>query len=200
MAYPGHDPADGRCERRHARHFQRPRARAGGRRRRFRPALSQMASRPSFAARPDQQDRGFRATANGKRAPWMRDTLDVYAFHVTVPQGVTAIDVDFQYLSADRREPGAHRRHARHGEHPVDRQFDVPRRLLRARHPGTGVGDRSGGMEGGDRASAERADRQPHRLSGDRLRDPDGFAADRRRSFSPDRAVARRRHRRDRRQ
>ena len=29
----------------------------------------------------------------------MRDTLDVYAFHVAVPQGVSAIDVDFQYLS-----------------------------------------------------------------------------------------------------
>ena len=29
----------------------------------------------------------------------MRDTLDVYGFHVTVPEGVTAIDVDFQYLS-----------------------------------------------------------------------------------------------------
>ncbi|MGN6848195.1 MAG: M61 family metallopeptidase [Sphingomicrobium sp.] len=42
---------------------------------------------------------GFRATANGKDLSWVRDTLDVYAFHVTVPQGVTAIDVDFQYLS-----------------------------------------------------------------------------------------------------
>ncbi len=42
---------------------------------------------------------GFRATAGGRTLPWVRDTLDVYAFHVTVPQGTKAIDVDFQYLS-----------------------------------------------------------------------------------------------------
>src|SRR5438552_16197324 len=42
---------------------------------------------------------GFRATANGRALPWVRDNLDVYAFHVTVPQGATAIDVDFQYVS-----------------------------------------------------------------------------------------------------
>jgi predicted metalloprotease with PDZ domain len=42
---------------------------------------------------------GFRPTANGKELQWARDTLDVYAFHVTVPRGVTAIDVDFQYVS-----------------------------------------------------------------------------------------------------
>ena len=42
---------------------------------------------------------GFRATAGGRELPWVRDTLDVYAFHVTVPQGVKTIDVDFQYLS-----------------------------------------------------------------------------------------------------
>jgi predicted metalloprotease with PDZ domain len=49
---------------------------------------------------------GFRATANGKQLPWARDTLDVYAFHVTVPQGVTAIDVDFQYLSPTAENQG----------------------------------------------------------------------------------------------
>ncbi len=42
---------------------------------------------------------GFRATANGKELKWVRDNLDVYAFHVAVPAGVNAIDVDFQYLS-----------------------------------------------------------------------------------------------------
>ena len=42
---------------------------------------------------------GFRPTVRGKDLPWARDTLDVYAFHVTVPKGVTAIDVDFQYVS-----------------------------------------------------------------------------------------------------
>jgi predicted metalloprotease with PDZ domain len=42
---------------------------------------------------------GFRATAGGRELRWVRDTLDVYAFHVAVPQGVKSIDVDFQYLS-----------------------------------------------------------------------------------------------------
>ena len=42
---------------------------------------------------------GFRATAGGRELPWMRDTLDVYAFHVTVPKGVSTIDVEFQYVS-----------------------------------------------------------------------------------------------------
>ena len=42
---------------------------------------------------------GFRASANGRELKWVRDNLDVYAFHIEVPQGVTAIDIDFQYLS-----------------------------------------------------------------------------------------------------
>src|SRR5437764_6182963 len=42
---------------------------------------------------------GFRASAGGRQLEWARDNLDVYAFHVSVPQGVSAIDVDFQYLS-----------------------------------------------------------------------------------------------------
>jgi predicted metalloprotease with PDZ domain len=49
---------------------------------------------------------GFRATANGRELPWVRDTLDVYAFHVTVPKGVSAIDVDFQYLSPTAQDQG----------------------------------------------------------------------------------------------
>src|SRR2546423_98994 len=42
---------------------------------------------------------GFRASADGRELKWVRDNLDVYAFHVTVPQAVSAIDVDFQYVS-----------------------------------------------------------------------------------------------------
>ena len=49
---------------------------------------------------------GFRATANGRELPWVRDTLDVYAFHVAVPQGVTAVDVDFQYVSPTAQNQG----------------------------------------------------------------------------------------------
>ena len=42
---------------------------------------------------------GFRATANGQELKWVRDDLDVYAFHIDVPAGVNAIDIDFQYVS-----------------------------------------------------------------------------------------------------
>jgi len=42
---------------------------------------------------------GFTATANGAPLKWVRDNLDVYAFHIAVPAGVSAIDIDFQYLS-----------------------------------------------------------------------------------------------------
>src|SRR5437868_4627606 len=49
---------------------------------------------------------GFRATAGGKELEWVRDNLDVYAFHATVPIGVDAIDVEFQYLSPTDNNQG----------------------------------------------------------------------------------------------
>ena len=42
---------------------------------------------------------GLAITADGKALPWKRDEYDVYAFHLEVPRGVAALDVDFQYLS-----------------------------------------------------------------------------------------------------
>lgn len=44
--------------------------------------------------------------ANGKVLPWTRDTVDVYAFHVNVPQGAKTLDVDFQFLSATKGDQG----------------------------------------------------------------------------------------------
>ena len=49
---------------------------------------------------------GFRAKAGGRELRWVRDTLDVTAFHVTVPEGVSAIDVEFQYLSPTDNNQG----------------------------------------------------------------------------------------------
>jgi predicted metalloprotease with PDZ domain len=49
---------------------------------------------------------GLNITAAGKRLAWLRDPVDMFAFHVTVPAGVTSIDVDFQYLSPVRRKEG----------------------------------------------------------------------------------------------
>jgi predicted metalloprotease with PDZ domain len=42
---------------------------------------------------------GFRPSANGRPLKWVRDNLDVFAFHVMVPEGVSAIDVDYQYVT-----------------------------------------------------------------------------------------------------
>ena len=49
---------------------------------------------------------GLFVTAKGKAIPWVRDRVNVYAFHIQVPSGVKAIDVDFQYLSPVRPNEG----------------------------------------------------------------------------------------------
>jgi predicted metalloprotease with PDZ domain len=43
---------------------------------------------------------GLVIEANGRRVEWVRDTVDVFAFHVEVPAGATALDLQFQFLSA----------------------------------------------------------------------------------------------------
>ncbi len=40
----------------------------------------------------------LKVSANGKPLAWHRDKVDMYAFHVTVPEGVHAIDVQFTVL------------------------------------------------------------------------------------------------------
>ena len=42
---------------------------------------------------------GLVITAGEERLEWRRDPVDVYAFHVDVPAGVHALDLDFQFLS-----------------------------------------------------------------------------------------------------
>jgi len=42
---------------------------------------------------------GIVITADGKTIPWVRDTVDVYAFHIDVPEGAKSIVVNFNYLS-----------------------------------------------------------------------------------------------------
>ena len=43
---------------------------------------------------------GLVIKVGGARLEWIRDPVDVYAFHVTVPAGATALEIEFQYLSA----------------------------------------------------------------------------------------------------
>ncbi|BDU19606.1 M61 family peptidase [Dyella sp. GSA-30] len=49
---------------------------------------------------------GLKVTANGKVLPWVRDPLNVYAFHVDVPQGASSVEVDFQFLSPQDQRQG----------------------------------------------------------------------------------------------
>jgi predicted metalloprotease with PDZ domain len=42
---------------------------------------------------------GLKFTANGKPVTWRRDLVDMYAFHVDVPQGATTLDVSLEYLA-----------------------------------------------------------------------------------------------------
>jgi len=49
---------------------------------------------------------GLVVTAGGAPIQWRRDTVDVHAFHLVVPGGVTAIEVEFQFLSATSDNQG----------------------------------------------------------------------------------------------
>ena len=48
---------------------------------------------------PIQALAGLEITASGQRVPWVRDRVNMYAFHVNVPEGVTSLNVKFDYLS-----------------------------------------------------------------------------------------------------
>jgi len=49
---------------------------------------------------------GLIVNAGRHRLEWRRDPLNVYAFHVEVPPGVTQLDLDFQFASALIRDQG----------------------------------------------------------------------------------------------
>jgi predicted metalloprotease with PDZ domain len=51
------------------------------------------------ATGPIQLISGVTVTGGGNRIDWLRDTIDPYAFHVEVPQGVSEIVVEFQWLT-----------------------------------------------------------------------------------------------------
>ena len=44
---------------------------------------------------------GLRFEANGKVVPWQRDLLDVFTFHVDVPEGVTHLNVSYDFIEPD---------------------------------------------------------------------------------------------------
>ena len=44
---------------------------------------------------------GLKFSANGKAIPWRRDLLDMFTFHLNIPQGVSELDVKFDYVEPD---------------------------------------------------------------------------------------------------
>ncbi len=49
---------------------------------------------------------GLEFHAEGQRLAWHRDPVDMYAFHVQVPEGVTILHADFQFLSPTDESQG----------------------------------------------------------------------------------------------
>ncbi|MHB1207466.1 MAG: M61 family metallopeptidase, partial [Rhodospirillaceae bacterium] len=49
---------------------------------------------------------GLVIQANGKRVEWIRDPVDVFAFHVNVPAGADTLDVEFQFLTSGTGNEG----------------------------------------------------------------------------------------------
>jgi predicted metalloprotease with PDZ domain len=49
---------------------------------------------------------GLTFTAGGKTIAWKRDPVDVFAFHLDIPDGVEAIEAKFQYLSPTATDQG----------------------------------------------------------------------------------------------
>jgi predicted metalloprotease with PDZ domain len=43
---------------------------------------------------------GLNFNAAGRSLPWRRDAVDLFAFHVDIPQGATRLDVSFDFLAA----------------------------------------------------------------------------------------------------
>ena len=55
---------------------------------------------------PINQFAGLLMSANGQRLEWRRDSLDMYAFHVQVPEGASLLEIEFQSLSPTAGDQG----------------------------------------------------------------------------------------------
>ena len=49
---------------------------------------------------------GLKFNAGGRPLPWRRDPVDVFAFHLDVPRGVSSVQAQFQYLAAMDEKQG----------------------------------------------------------------------------------------------
>ena len=55
---------------------------------------------------PINQMAGLAFSAQGKPLAWRRDPLDMYAFQLSIPEGVNTLDVQFDYLSPTATDQG----------------------------------------------------------------------------------------------
>jgi predicted metalloprotease with PDZ domain len=55
---------------------------------------------------PISEMAGLQISADGKAVPWLRDRVNMYAFHVDVPAGARTLAVKFQYLAPLRPDEG----------------------------------------------------------------------------------------------
>jgi hypothetical protein len=51
---------------------------------------------------PAQNITGVTFKANGKALPWRRDPVDLFEFHLTIPQGVTMLHAHLDYIATSR--------------------------------------------------------------------------------------------------
>jgi hypothetical protein len=49
---------------------------------------------------------GLVATADGRPVSWLRDTVNMWAFHIDVPKGATTLELNFQYLAPVNPQQG----------------------------------------------------------------------------------------------
>jgi predicted metalloprotease with PDZ domain len=49
---------------------------------------------------------GLIVTAHGRRLPWLRDPVNMYAFHIDVPSAADQVEVEFQFASPQITEQG----------------------------------------------------------------------------------------------
>src|SRR5579871_2254549 len=49
---------------------------------------------------------GLTITAGGRTLSWQRDAANVYAYTLTVPEGVNQLELDFQFVAAQTHEQG----------------------------------------------------------------------------------------------
>ena len=56
---------------------------------------------------PLEKMAGLKMTAGGQRLHWVRDSVQVYAFHVDIPRSADKLELEYQYLGGTDRRSGA---------------------------------------------------------------------------------------------